>query len=103
MTIGIYCLYNYPMKIGFDPNKSAKNARERQLPFELAADLEWDLALTFEDDRFAYGEIRIIALAPLKGRLHVVCYNQRDDVRWIISFRKANAREVKVYEKTFDG
>ena len=90
------------MKIGFDPNKSAKNARERRLPFELVADLEWELALTFEDDRFDYGETRIIALAPLQGRLHVVCYTQRDEVRWIISFRKANAREVKAYEKAFD-
>jgi uncharacterized DUF497 family protein len=44
----------------------------------------------------------MIALAPLKGRLHVVCCTQRDDVRWIISFRKANAREVKAYEKIFD-
>lgn len=90
------------MKIGFDPNKSAKNARERRLPFELVADLEWELALTFKDDRFDYGETRIIALAPLQGRLHVVCYTQRDEVRWIISFRKANAREVKAYEKAFD-
>lgn len=91
------------MEIGFDPPKSEKIRRERGLPFELAADLEWDRAVIFEDTRVAYGEIRMIALAPIKGRLHVVCYNQRDAVRWIISFRKANAREVKVYEKAFDG
>lgn len=91
------------MKIGFDPGKSKKNSLERGLPFELAADLEWGRAVTFEDARRDYGEIRMIALAPLKGRLHVVCYSQRDKVRWIISFRKANAREVKVYEKIFDG
>ena len=90
------------MRIGFDPNKSAKNARERGLPFELAAELEWDRAVTSEDDRFAYGETRMVALVPLKGRLHVVCYTQRGDVRWIISFRKANAREVKAYGKAFD-
>lgn len=91
------------MRIGFDPDKSARNARERGLSFELAADLEWDRAVTFEDARFAYGESRMIALAPLKGRLHVVCYHQRGEVRRIISFRKANAREVKVYEKAFGG
>jgi uncharacterized DUF497 family protein len=90
------------MEIGFDPNKSKKNSRERKLPFELVADLEWDRAVTFEDARREYGETRMIALVPLKGRLHVVCYSQRDKVRWIISFRKANAREVKVYEKIFD-
>jgi len=91
------------MEIGFDPQKSEKNRRERGLPFELAADLDWDRAMTFEDTRFAYGETRIVALAPLKGRLHVVCYTQRDAVRWIISFRKANAREVKAYGQAFDG
>jgi uncharacterized DUF497 family protein len=91
------------MEIGFDPGKSEKNRRERGLPFELAADLEWDRAVTFEDTRFAYGETRIVALAPLKGRLHVVCYTQRDAVRWIISFRKANAREVKAYGQALDG
>jgi uncharacterized DUF497 family protein len=91
------------MRIGFDPNKSARNAEERGLPFELVADLEWDRAVTSEDARFAYSETRIIALVPLKGRLHVVCYVQRNDVRWIISFRKANAREVKAYEKASDG
>ena len=69
------------MEIGFDPQKSEKNRRERGLPFELAADLDWDRAMTFEDTRFAYGETRIVALAPLKGRLHVVCYTQRDAVR----------------------
>ncbi len=45
----------------------------------------------------------MIALVPLKGRLHAVCYSQRNKVRWIIRFWKANAREVKGYEKTFDG
>lgn len=91
------------MRIDFDPNKSATNARERGLPFDLTTDLEWDRAVTFEDVRFAYGETRMIALAPLKGRLHVVCYNQRGAVRWIISFRKANKREVRAYENAFDG
>lgn len=91
------------MEIGFDPNKSRKNSRERGLPFEFAADLEWDRAVTFEDARRQYGETRMIALVPLNERLHVVCYSQRDNVRWIISFRKANPREVKAYEKAFDG
>jgi uncharacterized DUF497 family protein len=29
------------MEFEFDPDKSAKNARERGLPFELAAEPEW--------------------------------------------------------------
>ena len=43
------------MKIEFDPEKNAKNARERGLPFELAAELEWHKAHAFVDDRRDYG------------------------------------------------
>jgi uncharacterized DUF497 family protein len=91
------------VEIGFDPPKSERNRRERGLPFELVADLDWDRAVTFEDTRVEYGETRMIALALLKGRLHVVCYNPRNAVRWIISFKKANKREMKIYEEAFDG
>ena len=91
------------MLLGFDPVKSARNARERDLPFELAAELEWVRAVIYEDERFDYGETRMIALAPLRGRLHVVCYCDRGEVRWIISFRKANRREVRAYARAFGG
>lgn len=89
------------MLLGFDPAKSARNVRERNLPFELAAKLEWAQAVVYEDERFDYGETRMIALAPLRGRLHVVCYCERGEVRWIISFRKANRREVRAYARAF--
>ena len=54
------------MRIGFDPNKSAKNARERGLPFELVADLEWERAILVEDARRDYGERRMRAFLPLR-------------------------------------
>ena len=85
------------MKIEFDPAKSAKNAQERGLPFELAAELDWDEALSFVDDRADYGERRVVAVAPMKGRLYVVCYTRRGGVRRIISLRKANKREETAY------
>jgi uncharacterized DUF497 family protein len=46
------------MKIDFDPSKSGKNARERGLPFDLAADLAWTTALIDEDIRNTYPERR---------------------------------------------
>ena len=63
--------------------RSAKNARERGLPFELAGELEWQRAVVFVDDRFMYGEERLIAFAPMRGRLYAVCYVQRGQVRQI--------------------
>ena len=85
------------MKIEFDPVKSAKNAEERGLPFDLTESLEWDAAHTIEDRRRDYGERRQLAFVPLRGRLHVVCYCLRGDARRIISFRKANKREEQFY------
>jgi uncharacterized protein len=85
------------VKIEFDPAKSARNAEERGLPFELAADLDWEAAHTIEDQRRSYGETRYLAFAPMQGRLYVVCFCIRGDAFRIISFRKANRREERFY------
>ena len=87
------------MKVEFDPGKSAKNDRERGLPFERAADMDWDSALIVQDARRDYGEERFLAFAPMQGRLHVACFSIRGDVFRIISFRKTNTREEKFYAK----
>lgn len=52
------------------------------------------------DDRRDYGELREIGFAVVAQRLYVVVFVQRGDEMRIISLRKANAREVKIYEKT---
>jgi uncharacterized DUF497 family protein len=90
------------VRIEFDPAKSAKNARERGLPFELTAELEWSKARVRPDERQDYGEERHLALAPMSGRLYAVCYCIRGEARRIISFRKANRREERAYAKAFD-
>jgi uncharacterized DUF497 family protein len=53
----------------------------------------------FEDRREDYGEMRLIALAPVGTRLHVVVFVERGGERRIISARKANSREVAFYER----
>ena len=87
------------MKIGFDPQKNAKTIRERGLAFEDVVLLRWDRAIIKPDTRKEYGEKRLTAYLPDRaGRLFVVCFTMREDKTfWIISFRKANAREVKGY------
>ena len=87
------------MEIEFDLKKSNKNLEERDLPFDLAKNFEWESALYIEDDRKDYPEKRFIALGFLNNRLHVICFTLIKDGVRIISFRKANAREVKRYEK----
>ena len=87
------------MRIEFDAAKSAKNANDRGLPFELVADFDWSKAFVIPDRRRDYGEDRFTAVGPLDARLHVVCYCLRGEARRIISFRKANKREERNYEK----
>ena len=87
------------MKIEFDKNKSDKNITERNLSFEKAIDFDWENALYAEDIRKDYSEKRIIALGYLEKRLHVICFSEINGGVRIISFRKANQREVKRYEE----
>jgi uncharacterized DUF497 family protein len=45
------------------------------------------------------GEMRRIAIGYLDKRLHLLCYIPQSDGIRIISFRKTNAREAKLYDK----
>ena len=85
------------MEIAYDPAKNAKNIRDRRLSFDDVALLDWGRAAVWKDGRKDYGEVRYAALVPMEGRLHFVCYARRGAVRHIISFRKANRREEKIY------
>jgi uncharacterized DUF497 family protein len=87
------------MRITFDPAKNDGNVAERGLSFELVADLEWETAVSVEDTRKDYGERRLRVLTLLDGRLHVAVITQRGDAIHVISFRKANRKEVKWYEQ----
>lgn len=90
------------MEIEFGPTKSAKNAKDRGLPFELTTKLDRSAAYPIEDQRGDYGEARFRAFAPMSGRLHVVCYCIRGEARRIVSFRKPKKREERAYEKARD-
>ena len=88
------------MKIEFDPAKSARNARERGLPFSVLEAFDWVTAEYLEDTRFAYPERRMVAIGYVGERLHFVCFTRRGDVVRIISFRKASRKEIREYEET---
>jgi uncharacterized DUF497 family protein len=66
------------MQIEFDPAKDLLNQAKHGISLTLAAELDWDDALVWADDRFGYGELRRI-----------------------ISLRRADRREVKRYVDSF--
>ena len=53
--------------------------------------------LWFEDDRFVYGETRMVTVGMLGARMVIVVWNARGQDRHVISMRKADAREQARY------
>lgn len=87
------------MNIEFDPIKNAKNIAERGLNFERVVDFEFETAIIWIDSRKTYPETRISALGLLSGRVHSLVFTETNTSIRVISFRKANKREVKRYEQ----
>lgn len=85
------------MLIDFDPDKNVKNIRERGLSFERAIDFDFATAQYIIDNRRDYGETRYRALGLLGQRLHALVFVEISGGIRVISFRKANQREVKHY------
>ena len=85
------------MKLSFDPAKSDRNRRERNLPFERARDFDFATALFYAVERFDYPEPRFIAVGYLDDRLHSLVFAELEDSLRVISFRKANEREAEKF------
>lgn len=94
------------MIFSFDPAKSDKNERERGFGFLYAARVFLGSTIERPDNRFDYGEERIVALGVTDGVALAVVYTWRVDedgapMRWIISARRANRKERLKYEAFF--
>lgn len=88
------------MLISYDPQKSWRNFWQRGLSFHLVQEMQWNTAQIKPDLRFNYPEPRFIATGYLSNthRLHIVCFTPTSEGIRVISFRKANKREIKKYE-----
>ena len=86
------------INIDFDSAKNDKNILERNLNFERVQEFDFETATFTIDDRFDYGETRIRALGFIEKRLYALVFVETDNGIRVISFRKANKREVKQYE-----
>jgi uncharacterized DUF497 family protein len=89
------------LKVEFDSGKNASNHEKHGVSLALAQALDWDTALVWGDERYEYGELRMIALAPETNVLYYVAFIDRGEVRRIISLRRATRREVKHYVESF--
>ena len=65
------------MKISYDPIKNARNIAERGVNFEDAAKVFAGPVLEDEDQRFDYGETRMITVGFLNDRMMIVVWTPR--------------------------
>ncbi len=87
------------MQYEWDENKRAGNLEKHGIDFRDAASFFDSDVICFEDNRQVYEEMRFIALGKIEGRLIVTAYTWRNRNIRILSMRKANAREGKLYEE----
>jgi len=87
------------VRITYDPAKRAETLRERGLDFEEAAEVFAGVVIDIPDERFEYGEARVLTVGHLRGRMVVVVWTARGDTRHVISMRKASAREQARFGK----
>ncbi len=86
--------------IEFDPDKDVINRRKQGFALIAAQRVFEGPLIEEEDRRYAYGESRFIAIGPiaaLDNRLFVAVYTWREGQRRVMSFRKANDKEVRKY------
>ena len=84
----------------WDEAKNSSNFAKHGLDFADAEQVLTRPCVTFVDSRFDYGEVRLITLGLLAGRVVVIAHAPRGkDTTRIISMRKANQREQEIYQK----
>jgi len=67
--------------------------------FDQAVDFDFETANFSIDKRKDYGEVRRRAIGYLSNRLHALVFTETPKGIRVISFRKANKREVAIYEQ----
>ena len=76
------------MAITYDPAKRDWTWRVRGLDFEDAKEVFAGTVYQQRDDRRPYGEIRLITVGFLRGRMVIVVWTARGNDRHVISMRE---------------
>jgi len=87
------------LEVEWDERKRLANLRKHGVDFADVPFMDWDAATILEDKRFAYPEPRFWAFGTLRGRLHLAAYCIREGRVRVITFRKANAKEIRRHGK----
>ena len=83
-------------------SKNQTNIEQRGLSYDEVTSFEIDTALIWQDTRKIYPEIRYSSLGLLNGQLYALVLTETQQGIRVISFRKANRKEVKRYEQAIN-
>jgi uncharacterized DUF497 family protein len=85
------------MVITFDPKKDKVNKRKHGLSLSAAAGFDWDNAVVWPDERYAYSELRECAIGLIGYTLYHITFVDCGDRLRVISLRRANRKETAGY------
>lgn len=91
--------WKQPVEFEWDEAKRLLNLEKHKVDFVDVVAFWESSRLEMVDDRQDYQEERRICYGQLQGRVMALVYTGRKGAIRVISFRKANARERKEYEK----
>lgn len=85
------------MRFEWDEKKRLMNIIRHGIDFRDATLVFESETYTVVDDRFDYGEVRLLTLGIVNGRILAVTHLEDDDLIRIISVRKAERYEQETY------
>ena len=82
----------------WDEGKAASNIAKHGVPFAIVREFDWTTAEVEIDDRFDYGEERLVAYGHTSdGHGYVIVFVLRHEVCRIVTVRRFTSREIKIY------
>ena len=86
------------MRFRFDPAEQSANIKKHGYDLTVARGvIESRRTMTFEDNRFDYGEARLVTMGLLAGVVVVIVTAETESEIRVISMRKADKHEQKIY------
>lgn len=80
----------------WNQTKRLSNIAKHGVDFASVEFFEWDAAMVYAS--LGANEPRLVAYAPIAGRLHALVFSIETRTVRVISLRKANRREIERYE-----
>lgn len=88
------------MEFEWDENKNLENIRKHRIDFNDVVEIFSGPMIVNIDDRFDYGEDRLIGVGFMKSMIAIVIFiEKKADVIRIISARKANRYETRQFKE----